>query len=181
MKRTKNSRQPLIWSGAPDPNAKAQMDVTVADMIHSNAMPFVFARDLKFLRCLELARKVPVDYILPDCHAISGPLLKALYTINLTESIAMLLADSNMFGITLFGDGATIKTIPMINALAAGVNNPLALLDVFDCSEHCSKAGKKDASYIAKLFLSLIKTLENTKDRNVRTFSSFPTLHLYLY
>ena len=60
----------------------------------------------------------------------------------------MLLADSTLFGLTLFGDGATIKTIPMINALAAGVNNPFALLDVFDCSEHCSKAGKKDASLL---------------------------------
>ena len=84
-------------------------------------------------------------------------MLKALYAINWLESITILVADSNLFRITLFGDGAMIKTIPMGNTLAAGVNNPFALLDVFDCSEHCSKAGRKDASYIAKLFLSLIK------------------------
>ena len=44
LKRAKNARQPLIWSGAPDPNTKAHMDVVVADMIHSNAMPFAFSR-----------------------------------------------------------------------------------------------------------------------------------------
>ena len=74
LKRAKNSRQPLIWSGAPNHNATAHMDVAVADMIHSNAMPSAFSRDLKLFRCLEHPRKVPVDYITPDRRDIGGPL-----------------------------------------------------------------------------------------------------------
>ena len=163
----KKSYQPKIWNGAPDPEASAKMDVAVADMIHSNLMPFTFGRDIKFLKCIDLARYVPADYITPDRRAVGGKLLKTLYTINWQEGVAMLVSDSMLYGVTLFGDGATIRTIPMINALAAGVNNPFCLLDVFDCSEHCSNAGKKDASYIAKLFLPLIKQLENTMDKNV--------------
>jgi hypothetical protein len=159
--------QPMIWNGAPDPEAKAKMDVAVADMIHSNLMPFTFGRDMKFMKCIDLARTLPAECVPPDRHAVGGKLLKTLYTINWDEEITLLVADSKLYGVTLFGDGATIRTIPMINALAAGVNNPFCLLDVFDCSEHCSNAGKKDASYTAQLFLPLIKQLENTLDKNV--------------
>lgn len=167
-KTGKNLSQPLIWNGAPDPEAKAKMDIAVADMIHSNSMPSTFSRDIKFLKVISLARTLPYGYITPDRNAVGGKLLKTLYSINWKEGITMLVADSKLYGVCLFGDGATIKTIPMINTLAAGVNNPFCLLDVFDCSEHCSKGGKKDAAYHAKLFLPLIHQLENTLDKNVR-------------
>ena len=98
-------------------------------------------------------------YITPDRHTVGGKLLKTLYFINWNEGITILVTDSKLYGVCLFGDGATIKTIPMINALAAGVNNPFCLLDVFDCSEQCSKEGKKDTAYHAKLFLPLIHQL----------------------
>ena len=167
-KMGKNYSQPMIWNGAPDPDAKAKMDIAVADMIHSNSMPSTFARDIKFLKVISLARTLPSNYITPDRHAVGGKLLKTLYTINWREGVTLLVADSKLYGVSIFGDGATIKTIPMINALAAGVNNPFCLLDVFDCSEHCSTGGKKDAAYHAKLFLPLINQLENTLDKNVR-------------
>jgi len=165
-KTPKNKRQQKIWNGTPDPESSMKMDIAIADLIHSNVLPFTFGKDMKFQKCIDIARRLPPDYVPPDRHAVGGPLLNALYSINWTEGITMLLADCQLYGITLFGDGATIKTIPMINALAAGVNNPFALLDVFDCSEHCSKAGKKDAPYIAKLFLPLIKRLEESRDKN---------------
>ena len=173
LKKAKNTRQPLIWSGTPNPIAPANMDIAVVDMIHSNNLSFTFARDAKILRCFKLARTLPSDYNTPDRNALGGQLLQTLYKINWTEAIAMLIVDCVLFGLTLIGDGATTKTTPMINALAAGVNNPFALLDVFDCSKHCSKGGKKDASYIAKLFLPLIQKLESTTDKNVRLLAQF--------
>ena len=39
-------------------------------------------------------------------------------------------SEALIFRISVFGDGATIKGIPLINVLAAGVNNPFALLDI---------------------------------------------------
>ena len=39
-----------------------------------------------------------------------------------------LLTDSGIFGITFFGDGEIIKTVPMINTLHVRVNNPSSLL-----------------------------------------------------
>ena len=68
--------------------------------------------------------------------------------------------DAKIFAVTLFGYGATIKTVPMVNAIGAGVQNKFSMLDVFDCLDHCSNGGKKDSLYIASIFLPLIKKLE---------------------
>ena len=77
-----------------------------------------------------------------------------------------ILTESRLFGITVFGDGATIKGVPLVNILAAGVNNPFALLDVADCTDRAAQAKKKDASYIASLVDPLIVKLENEIDGN---------------
>ena len=69
------------------------------------------------------------------------------------------MADSIFFGISLFGDGATIKTVPVVNAVYAGVHNPFALLDLFGFSNHFAKGGNKYALYIANMFLPLFKNL----------------------
>ncbi len=50
-----------------------------------------------------------------------------------------LLSEARVFGLTLFGDGATIKTFPLVNVLAAGINNPFALLDIADCTDNLAK------------------------------------------
>jgi len=89
-----------------------------------------------------------------------------LYKESWGVQIKSLLTESKLFGITVFGDGATIKSVPLVNILAAGVNNPFALLDVADCTGHAAQAKKKDASYIASLVDPLILKLENEVDAN---------------
>ena len=42
LKKAKNIRQPLAWSGVTDPNTTANMELAVTDMIHSNNQPFTF-------------------------------------------------------------------------------------------------------------------------------------------
>ena len=63
--------------------------------------------------------------------------------------------NANVFGLSLFGDGATIKRIPMINVMCAGVYNTAAVLDVVDTT-----GKKKDAFYQANLFLEHVDALE---------------------
>jgi len=75
-----------------------------------------------------------------------------------------LLLEVDIFGLTIFGHGATIKSVPLINILAAGPNNPFALLDIIDCTTHLQNQGKKDAPYIAEMILPLIERMENTRD-----------------
>jgi hypothetical protein len=75
-----------------------------------------------------------------------------------------LLLEVDIFGLTIYGDGATIKSMPLINILAARPNNPCALLDIVDCTAHLQSRGKKDALYILSMILPLIQRLENTRD-----------------
>jgi hypothetical protein len=91
---------------------------------------------------------------------MSGKLLDTLYDSNWKSQMKTLMSKARIFGLTIFGDGATIKTIPFINILAAGVNNSFALLDVVDCSNQASAGKKKDAKYIACLIHPFIEKLE---------------------
>ena len=67
---------------------------------------------------------------------------------------------------SIFFDGATIKSVPLVNVLAAGVgvNSPFALLDIADCTSHMAVGGKKDAKYIAAIISPLIRKLEDEVD-----------------
>ena len=75
--------------------------------------------------------------------------------------------DAKLIGVNLFGYGDRIKNVTMVNALGAGVTNNFSMLSVFDCLDHLSNVGKKDASYIASIFLTLIKKSEDMKDFHV--------------
>ena len=150
-----------------DPQASLEMDVALADLVHGRLDTFTFGEDPKVQRVLDIARRLPASYKPPNRNRMGGELLRKLCDVNWVQETDTLLKDSHIFGISLFGDGATIKTTPMINALGAGVHNSFAMLDVFDCTGHCAKGGKKDATCIAHLFLPLIAKLEQRKDLHV--------------
>ena len=41
--------------------------------------------------------------------------------------------DADVYGISLFGDGATVHGMPLLNILASGVGEPSAVLAIVDC------------------------------------------------
>jgi hypothetical protein len=85
---------------------------------------------------------------------MSGPLLDVLYNTNKEEMIKNLLLESKIFGVTIFGYGATITNVPLINNLAVSPNNPFALLEVVDCTDQMAKGGK---SGIVRPFVGWLK------------------------
>ncbi len=58
--------------------------------------------------------------------------------------IKNLLFESKIFGVTIFGDGATITNVPLMNILAVSPNNPFALLEIVDCTDQMAKGDKKE-------------------------------------
>jgi hypothetical protein len=76
----------------------------------------------------------------------------------------------------VFGDGTTIKTVPLVNVLTACVNNPFALLEIANCTAHLAKGGKKDANYIAKIIMPLIQLMESEEDIHKKTYSGLVDL-----
>ena len=85
------------------------------------------------------------DYSPPSRYEVGGSLLKATYDSYYEEEVAKLLDDVELYGISVYGDGATIKITPLINILACFPRNPACVLDVIDCSNHMSEGSKKDS------------------------------------
>lgn len=160
-------RQMKLCGNSIDPNAPERMNMAIADFIHSNCLPFSLSEDPKFLKVIQVAKMLGA-YKPLNRQLIGGKYLDALYDINRREQMKTLLSESSTFGITLFGDGATIKTVPLLNILAAGVNNSFALLTIDDCTEHLATGGMKDAPYIASVIKPLISELEQETDDHNR-------------
>ncbi len=106
--------QMKLCGNVVDPNAPARMDVAIADFIHSHLLPFSLAQDPKLMKIIDEARKLGPGYKAPDRHDIAGKYLDALYVDHWKEQMKTLLSEARVFGITVFGDGATIKTVRLI-------------------------------------------------------------------
>jgi hypothetical protein len=162
--KSNTATQMKLCGNSIDPNAGARMDVAITDFLHSHLLPFSLAQDPKLIKIIDEARKLGPLYTPPNRNEISGKYLDALYSTHWKEQMKTLISEAHIFGITIFGDGATVKTIPLFNILAAGVNNPFALLDIADCTGHLAEGGKKDAKYIAKVIMPLIQQIESEED-----------------
>jgi hypothetical protein len=126
-----------------DPIANQRMDIAIADFVHSNCLPFSLTRCPKFLKVIAEAKNVNTKYLPPNQNQMSGTLLDGLYISNYDEMRRTLLLESRIFGVTIYGDGATITNTPLINILAASPNNPSALLEIVDCTSQMAIGGKK--------------------------------------
>jgi hypothetical protein len=115
-----------------NPNAPAMMDVVLADFLHSHCLPFALAEDPKLLEMIQVVRSLGPNYKPPRRELIGGKYLNAIYMESWKEQMTLLLSEARIFGVTVFGNGATIKSIALVNVLAAGINNPFALLDIVD-------------------------------------------------
>ncbi len=147
-----------------NPNAPEMMDVALADFLHSHCLPFSLAEDPKLLEMIQVARLLGPNYKPPQSELIGGKYLDAIYKQSWKEQMSLLLSEVRIFGVTVFGDSATIKSIALVNVLASGVNNPFALLDIADCTHHLARGGKKDARHIANIVMPLIKQMESELD-----------------
>jgi hypothetical protein len=70
---------------------------------------------------------------------MSGDLLDYL-----CDQMTKLMMNVDVFGIGIFGDGATIVKVPMMKILASLAGNPSCVLDVVDCTDHVADGSKKD-------------------------------------
>ena len=70
---------------------------------------------MKLKKFIEIEMRIPEDYVPPNHHHISGDILTSIYDTNWDQEIKSLVLDANIFGVTLFGGGAIIKTFPMVD------------------------------------------------------------------
>jgi len=94
---------------------------------------------------------------------MTSNLLDGLYQSAYNKQIESLLKQAKVFGVSVFGNGATIKKVPLMNFLASSPNNPCALLEIADCTSEMASGGKKSAQYICGLIKPIISRIEMTK------------------
>ncbi len=140
--------------------------IAIVNFICSNALPFSISKCPKFQKICEVARGLGPNYRPPDHWLLGRKLMDLLFKVRFADLMCSLLSESKCFGISVFGDGATIKTVPLINVLDASPNNPFVLLDIVDCTAHLAEGGKKDAPYLANMILPHIAMMESSKDKN---------------
>ena len=87
---------------------------------------------------------------------MSRDLLEANYVAYQSDQMNKLLMNVDIFGLGIFGDGATIVKVPMMNVVVCLAGNPSCVLDVVDCSEHVAKGNKKYAIFICQKMLPYI-------------------------
>jgi hypothetical protein len=145
-----------------DPDLELQ-----AGFIHCCGLPFSIANHPSFLKVIKLAKNVGNGYVLPNRRLIAGVLLDITYEHMQDIQKENLLNQVELFGLSLYGDGATIHKMPLLNMLASGVHENVAVLDIVDATEHIQQGGKKDAEYIASLFEPYIEMFEKASPNSV--------------
>jgi hypothetical protein len=158
-------QQNIVMSTRASPQAEEELHIAIAHWIAAHCLPFSMSEDALFMRILAKARATNHKYVPPTRYQVAGRLLDANFAAYQKDSLDSLLADVDTYGVSIFGDGATIVKTPMINILASSPTNPSCVLDVVDCSNHMLTAGKKDAWYIAKQILPIMRNIDPNKNR----------------
>ena len=150
--------------GKNNPNTENEFDLAIAHFIAANSLHFSLVEDLRFKKILILSRSVNNSYLPPSRTTIVRTHLPALYSSYRAAAIKKLIGEAPLSGFTLLGDGASIRKISLVNIIASNPGKESCMLDVVDCSEHIiAEDGRKDAWYIAKMFLTVLRERDPNK------------------
>ena len=143
--------QMTIAAGLPNPSGNEIARNKVARYLIATNKPMSDCEDYLFQSMCLAFRNVDSSFKFPCRGTLTKQYLPAHANSPRDKSYADLKANASTFGIAIFGDGATIKRLPLINLLASSGTCPSALLEIVDCSCHMAKSGIKSAEYIARL------------------------------
>ena len=153
-KKKKNYHQLTLVSNASNnmKNSVLELNTAIAHFLVANSLPFSLAEDPLLKRMLVLSRNVNCAYEPPSRYQISGKYLTSIHDSYRKEGIERLVGGGPTFGISIFGDGATIRRIPLINMLGSNPDAPSIMLDVVDCSQHMSDGGRRMRGTLLRSF-----------------------------
>ena len=151
----------ITGTGTVTQSWEKNLDIAISSFIYAKGLPFSICDNVHFDRVLRTAKQVPQTYKPPSRNKISGDLLKLNFESVQKSCCDELLKDADIFGLSLYGDGATVKRTPFINVMASGVNQHAGVLEIHDCTRHVQQGGLKDAKYIMNLFEPYIRQFDS--------------------
>jgi hypothetical protein len=110
-----------------------KLTTAIAEFVYCKGLPFSAVEGEEFQRILKIARLVPNSYRPPARKLLANDLLEHSYQSRLSKYLVNLEVDSEVYGISLFGDGVTVHGMPLMNILASGVMESCAVLSIVDC------------------------------------------------
>ena len=125
------------------PDAVRAANVDFAHFTLANLLSFRLGECILLRQFVRAVQQCRPDYKPPDRMEVGGKLLGATFETYYHEEVTKLFEEPDLYSISVYGDGATIKTTPLINVLACSPGNPACVLDVIDCSAHMSKGRRK--------------------------------------
>lgn len=84
----------------------AKLTTAIAEFVYCTGLPFTATEGAHFLQVLKLSRLVPSSYRPPTRKVLSNELLEVSYQSRIDRYMSDLSVDSNVYGLSLFGDGA---------------------------------------------------------------------------
>jgi hypothetical protein len=117
-------------------NAAAKLNAAIAALIHAEVLKFHLSETSRFQYVIRLAKFAPPDYEPPKCKLIGGGLLNLNQDEYIHHTMERISLKQDDFGLSLMGDEATVKRMPMVNLLCYGVHDPAGCLEIADCTRH---------------------------------------------
>jgi hypothetical protein len=162
-KKSKHQSLLVTSSGKNNPAAERKLSLAINHLCVAHALPFSLPESPLFQNMLIHARNTNNSYKPPSRYEMSGDLLNANFVAYQRDQMMKLLMNVNVFGLGIYGDGATIVKVPLMNILACSAGNPSCVLDVVDCTDHVSEGNKKDAFFICQQMLPLMRQIDPEK------------------
>ena len=151
--------QMTLASGLPNPTGNEDARNKVARYLINTNKPMSDVEDKLFRSMCLSFRNVDSKFEFPNRGTMTNRYLPAHAKSRRDDSYNKLQFNASVFGIVIFGDGATIKRLPLINLLASSGMCPSALLEIVDCTKHMASGGIKSAEYIAGLMTPHVEKL----------------------
>ena len=112
---------------------------------------------------LQSSKSVSSKYKPPTRKRVSTELLSLTYSNRIKQYKEALHKEAGRFGLSFYGDGATVCKMSLINIMASGIHERSAVLDIVDTTDHLAEGGTKNAEYLADLFAPRIKDIDPDK------------------
>jgi hypothetical protein len=101
--------------------------------VYCKGLSFLSVQGTHFAQIIKLAKLAPSAYTPPTRKVLANELLDLSYENRMEKFMPRLEMDADVYGLSLFGDGATVHGMPLMNILASGVHEPSAVLAIIDC------------------------------------------------
>ena len=145
----------------------ATMDAAIADFLHGHGLPLNLSNCARMKALIDTARFTSEAYKPPPPERVGGDLLDInwfnhckSYLLNSSQVVLPPLV-RDFYGAAVVSDGATIRRVPLINILLASPFG-MMLIELVDCAAYSGDGGKKDALFIAREILKLVRVRQDT-------------------